>query len=40
MEKQTLLQKTEEKLRVRVREGATETEIQEIQNQRRQMRSD
>jgi len=40
MEKQTLLQKTEEKLRVRVREGVTETEIQEIQNQRRQMRSD
>jgi len=37
MERQTLLQKTEEKLRVRVREGVTETEIQ---NQRRQMRSD
>jgi hypothetical protein len=37
MERQTLLQKTEQKLRVRVREGVTEAEIQ---NQRRQMRSD
>jgi len=38
MERQTLLKKTEEKLRVRVREGLTEAEIQ---NQgRRQQRSD
>lgn len=36
MERQIPLQKVEQKLRVRVREGATETEIQEIQNQTRQ----
>jgi|MonGeyMetagenome_1017769.scaffolds.fasta_scaffold68867_1 hypothetical protein len=35
MEKQTLLQKTEEKLRVRVREGVTETEIQNLNTRQR-----
>ena len=35
MEKQTLLQKTEEKLRVRVREGVTETEIQSLNTRQR-----
>ncbi len=40
MERQVQVQTREQKLRVRVREGATEAEIQEIQNQRRQMRSD
>ncbi len=40
MEKQTLLQKTEEKLRVRVREGVTETEIQSLNNMNTRQRSD
>ena len=35
MERRTLLKKTEEKLRVRVREGVTETEIQSLNTRQR-----
>jgi hypothetical protein len=35
MEKQTPLQKVEQKLKVRVREGVTETEIQSLNTRQR-----